>query len=149
VTESEPLERHAFWDYGMELSRRFRALKLWVMFKLRGVETYRRAIADNIALREYLDGRIAAEPELELLASGLSISCFRYRPPHADAASLDRINATIQSRLVATGDIVLSPTTLDGRYSLRICIVNFRTRREDMDWLLERVLAFGREAGAG
>jgi glutamate/tyrosine decarboxylase-like PLP-dependent enzyme len=149
VTESEPLERHAFWDYGMELSRRFRALKLWVMFKLRGVETYRRAIADNIALREYLDGRIAAEPELELLASGLSISCFRYRPPHADAASLDRINATIQSRLVATGDIVLSPTTLDGRYSLRICIINFRTRREDMDWLLERVLALGREAGAG
>jgi aromatic-L-amino-acid/L-tryptophan decarboxylase len=146
VTETEPLESHAFWDYGMELSRRFRALKLWIMFKLRGVETYRRAIADNIAVREYLDQRVQAEPELELLASDLSISCFRYRPVGVDAASLDRINAAIQSRLMATGDIVLSPTTLDGRYSLRICIVNFRTRRADMDWLVEQVLEFGREA---
>ena len=145
VTETDPLESHAFWDYGMELSRRFRALKLWIMFKLRGVDTYRRAIADNIALREYLDQRVQAEAELELLASDLSISCFRYRPAGADAATLDRINAAIQSRLVATGEISLSPTTLDGRYSLRICIVNFRTRRADIDWLVERVLAFGRE----
>jgi aromatic-L-amino-acid/L-tryptophan decarboxylase len=148
VTQTEPLESHAFWDYGMELSRRFRALKLWIMFKLRGVDVYRRAIADNIALREYLDQRVQAEAELELLASDLSISCFRYRPAGADAASLDRINAAVQSRLMATGDIILSPTMLDGRYSLRICIVNFRTRRADMDWLVERVLAFGREAHA-
>ena len=148
VTETEPLESHAFWDYGMELSRRFRALKLWIMFKLRGVDAYRRAIAGNIALREYLDQRVQAEAELELLASGLSISCFRYRPTGADAATLDRINAAIQSRLQATGEISLSPTTLDGRYSLRICIVNFRTRRADIDWLFEHVLAFGREARA-
>lgn len=149
VTETEPLESHALWDYGMELSRRFRALKLWTMFQLRGVDAYRRAIADNIAVREYLDQRVRAEADLELLASDLSISCFRYRPVDADAASLDQLNAAnavIQSRLMATGDIVLSPTTLDGRYSLRICIVNFRTRRADMDWLVERVLAFGREA---
>jgi glutamate/tyrosine decarboxylase-like PLP-dependent enzyme len=148
VTETDPLESHAFWDYGMELSRRFRALKLWIMFKLRGVDAYRRAIADNIALREYLDRRVQAEAELELLASDLSISCFRYRPAGADAASLDRTNAGIQSRLLATGEITLSPTTLDGRYSLRICIVNFRTRRADIDWLVERVLAFGREIHA-
>jgi len=148
VTETDPLEAHAFFDHGMELSRRFRALKLWVMFKLRGVDVYRQAIADNIALREYLDERIGAEPELEWLASGLSISCFRYRPTGADAESLDRINARIQSQLMATGEIALSPTTLDGRYSLRVCIVNFRTRRADLDWLVERVLAFGREAAA-
>jgi glutamate/tyrosine decarboxylase-like PLP-dependent enzyme len=148
VTETEPLESHAFWDYGMELSRRFRALKLWIMFKLRGVDAYRRAIAGNIALREYLDQRVQAEAELELLASGLSIGCFRYRPEGVDAATLDRINAAIQSRLQATGEISLSPTTLDGRYSLRICIVNFRTRHADIDWLVEHVLAFGREAHA-
>ena len=148
VTETDPLEAHAFFDHGMELSRRFRALKLWMMFKLRGVHTYRQAIADNIALREYLDERIDAEPELERLASGLSISCFRHRAAGADAASLDRINARIQARLLATGEIALSPTTLDGRYSLRVCIVNFRTRRADVDWLVERVLAFGREAAA-
>ncbi len=148
VTETEPLESHAFWDHGMALSRRFRALKLWIMFKLRGVDAYRSAIADNIAVREYLDSRIAAEDELELLSSGLSICCFRYRPAGMDPSQLDRINATIQRQLLDTGDIVLSPTTLDGRYSLRICIVNFRTRRDDMDWLVERVLALGRHASA-
>ena len=146
VTETDPLEAHAFFDHGMELSRRFRALKLWMMFKLRGVDVYRQAIAANIALRETLDARIDGEPELELLASGLSISCFRYRTAGADAESLDRINARIQARLMATGEIALSPTTLDGRYSLRACIVNFRTRRADIDWLVERVLEFGREA---
>jgi glutamate/tyrosine decarboxylase-like PLP-dependent enzyme len=91
---------------------------------------------------------VQAEAELELLASGLSISCLRYRPAGADAAALDRINTAIQSRLQATGETSLSPTTLDGRYSLRICIVNFRTRRADIDWLVEHVLAFGREAHA-
>jgi glutamate/tyrosine decarboxylase-like PLP-dependent enzyme len=146
VTETEPLEAHAFFDHGMELSRRFRALKLWMMFTLRGVAPYRQAIADNIALREYLDARIDAEPELERLASGLSISCFRYVPPGGvDAETLDRVNARIQARLMATGGITLSPTTLDGRYSLRVCIVNFRTCRADIDWLVEHVLAFGRE----
>lgn len=147
VTETEPLEAHAFFDHGLELSRRFRALKLWMMFKLRGVDTYRQAIAANIALREYLDERIDAEPRLEKLASGLSISCFRYRPDGAGPEAIDRINARIQAQLVATGEIALSPTTLDGRYSLRVCIVNFRARRADIDWLVERVLAFGREAG--
>lgn len=146
ITETAPFEDHAFWDYGLEMSRRFRALKLWVMFKLRGVDTYRVAIADNIAVREYLDTRIEAEPELERLASGLSISCFRYRPAAIDEATLNRINTAIQKKLLATGSIILSPTTLDGRYSLRICIVNFHTRREDMDWVIEHVLEFGREA---
>ncbi|NUS38849.1 MAG: hypothetical protein HOQ02_07470 [Lysobacter sp.] len=144
VTETAPVEAHAFFDYGMELSRRFRALKLWIMFQLRGVDTYRRAIAGNIALREHLDARVTAEPELELLASGLSISCFRYRRAGSDGAALDALNAGIQRRLASTGEIALSPTTLDGRYSLRVCIVNFRTRREDIDWLVERVLEFGR-----
>lgn len=144
VSETGPVEAHAFFDHGMELSRRFRALKLWMMFKLRGVDAYRQAVAANIALREYLDERIAAEPRLERLASGLSISCFRYRPAGAAPEAIDRINQRIQARLVATGGIALSPTTLDGQYSLRVCIVNFRTRRADIDWLLEHVLAFGR-----
>lgn len=146
ITETAPFEDHAFWDYGMEMSRRFRALKLWMMFKLRGVDAYRDAIAVNIALREYLDARLDAEPELERLASALSISCFRYRPAGADEADLNRINTEIQHKLLASGGIVLSPTTLDGRYSLRVCIVNFHARRADMDWVIEHVLAFGREA---
>src|SRR3546814_17835783 len=74
-------------------------------------------------------------------------SDIRDRPDGAGPEAIERINARIQAQLVATGEIALSPTTLDGRYSLRVCIVNFRTRRADIDWLVERVLAFGREAG--
>lgn len=144
VTQTAPLEDFAFWDYGMELSRRFRALRLWFMFKLRGVETYRRAIAENIATREYLDRRIGEEAELERLSSDLSICCFRFHPGGADEDTLNHLNKRIQDKLMETGEIILSPTVLDGHYSLRICIVNFRTRREDMDWLVEHVRRFGR-----
>src|SRR3546814_16387305 len=118
-----------------------------MMCKLRVVDTYRQAIAANIALREYLDERIDAEPRLEKLASGLSISCFRYRPHGAGPEAIDRINARIQTQLVATGEIALSPTTLDGGYSLPVCTVNFRPHRTDTDWLVDRGLAFGSEAG--
>jgi glutamate/tyrosine decarboxylase-like PLP-dependent enzyme len=145
VTQTAPLEDHAFWDYGLELSRRFRALRLWFMFKLRGVDTYRQAITENIAVREYLDEQIRAEAGLELLSSDLSISCFRFHPEGADETTLNRLNESIQNKLLETGEIILSPTMLDGRYSLRICIVNFRTSRADMDWLLEHVLRFGRK----
>src|SRR3546814_2932038 len=109
----------------MELTRRFRERKLWMMFKLRGVDTYRQAIAANIALREYLDERIDAEPRLEKLASGLSIRCFRYRPDGAGPEAIDRIHARIKAQLVATGEIALSPPPLDGRTSLPVCVVNF------------------------
>src|SRR3546814_7207712 len=94
----------SFFDHGLERSRRFRALKLWMMFKLRGVDTYRQAIAANIVLREYLDERIDAEPRLEKLASGLSISCLRYRTDGAGPEAIDRIKARIQAQLVATGE---------------------------------------------
>src|SRR3546814_11370041 len=88
-----------------------------MMFKLRGVDTYRQAIAANIALREYLDERIDAEPRLEKLASALSISCFRYRPDGAGPAAIDRINARLHAQLVATGEIAMSPTPLASRYT--------------------------------
>src|SRR3546814_15944623 len=97
-----------------------------MMFKLRGVDTYRQAIAANIALREYLDERIDAEPRLEKLASGLSISCFRYRPDGAGPEAIDRLNARIQAQTVATGEIAPSPTTLDRPYSPRVALGNFR-----------------------
>src|SRR3546814_20883479 len=79
-----------------------------------------------------------AEPRLEKLASGLSISCFRYRPDGAGPEAIDRINDRIQAQLVATGEIALSPTTLAGRYSLRVCFVNFRRteeRRGGIEWV--------------
>lgn len=146
VSQDDPIESYAFFDHGPELSRRFRALKVWMILKTRGVERIARMIQQNITLRRYLDGRIKSEPRLESLGSDLSISCFRYLPPGCeDEKTINISNRRILDRLVAGGRFYLSPTTLGGRFALRICIVNFRTTRDDMDRLADEVLLLGRE----
>lgn len=144
VTQTDPVEAHAFFDHGMELSRRFRALKLWFALKLRGTAAFARAIERNIAIREHLDRRLAADAGMERLASGLSISCFRIVKKGADLESLNALNARVLDRLLASGRFLLSPTALDGAFALRVCIVNFRTTEQDIDALLQAI----REAAA-
>ena len=145
VTQTDPVERYALFDRGLEMSRRFRGLKVWTVLKARGVDGLRRAIRHDIELREHLDGRVAADPRLEAMGSELSIACFRYRPGgDPTVAQVDAINRDILETLVREGRCYMSPTTLDERYALRICIVNFRTRREDVDFVLDEVLRVGR-----
>ncbi len=144
VAETDPIEKYAFFDHGLEMTRRFRGLKVWSILKVHGAAGLREAIARNIETRMHLDARIAGELQLESLGSDLSISCFRYRPAIAcSGADLDRINRSILETIVAEGNAYMSPTTLDGRYALRICIVNYRTRPEDVDALLDAVLRLG------
>lgn len=92
--------------------------------------------------------RRLGEATLELLGSGLSISCFRYRPAgppaQTDETALCPINRRILDQLIGEGRVYMSPTTLEGRFSLRVCIVNFRTRRRDIDMLVSEVLRIGR-----
>jgi glutamate/tyrosine decarboxylase-like PLP-dependent enzyme len=149
VTRDDPIEGFAFFDYTMELSRRARALKVWMLLKAHGCEQVERVIATNIELRRLLDSKIEAEPRLEALGSDLSICCFRYRPEgEEDDTGLNDLNRRILARLVAEGRLYMSPTTLEGRFSLRVCIVNFRTRPSDIDLLVEEVLRIGAdEAG--
>jgi glutamate/tyrosine decarboxylase-like PLP-dependent enzyme len=147
VTQTDPIERFALFDHGLEMSRRFRGLKVWTVLKGRGADGLAAAIARDIDLRRHLDARIAADPRLEALGSELSISCFRYRPEGVDDGDeIDRVNRTIIETVVAGGQCYMSPTTLDGRYSLRACIVNFRTTTADVDFLVDEVLRIGREA---
>src|SRR5262249_11702332 len=81
VHEQTEMESFAFWDYGIELSRRFRALKVWFTLKYYGAQRIAAAIADDIAMAEYMAGRIESAEDLELLAPvQLSICCFRYVP---------------------------------------------------------------------
>ena len=136
VEQTDPLEAHAFFDYGMELSRRFRALKLWMQLKVRGSDAIAARIQEDIHLREHLDASIAASDDFEALGSDLSISCFRFRQAGMGEDQCNSFNRELLDRLLAQGRFLLSPTTLDGRFALRICIVNFRTRREDLDELL-------------
>lgn len=110
-------------------------LKVWAILKGRGINRLRTAIQHDIELRRHLDARIAAEPHLEALGSDLSISCFRYTPEGVTSkVDLNALNQAILETLVAEGQLYMSPTTLDGRYALRVCIVNFRTSQADVDF---------------
>lgn len=141
VTQTAPREAHAFFDHGTELTRRLRALKVWAILKTRGADQLAAVIDHNIELRRHLDRRVAEHPHLEGLGSELSISCFRHVPPGTlDANTLNEHNRRILEALVHEGRLLMSPTTLDGRYSLRVCITNFRTTREDIDLLVNEVL---------
>ncbi|MEV7012060.1 aminotransferase class V-fold PLP-dependent enzyme [Streptosporangium sp. NPDC051022] len=135
----------AFWDYGVELSRRFRALKLWLMFRYHGLTAIAGAVAHDNALAGHLAGRIEADPDLELLAPvELSTVCFRVVRPGAD---LDALNEKVMLAVQASGEAFVSQTTVGGHYALRVCVTNFRATRDDVDRTLEAVLAAARGAG--
>ncbi|MGA2887514.1 MAG: pyridoxal-dependent decarboxylase [Terracidiphilus sp.] len=125
-------------DFGPDLSRGFRALKVWFTLKVLGTERLGTAISRSCALARYLEERIAATPELELMAPvELNIVCFRYR---AD----DSVNEEIVVRLQESGIVAPSTTLLGGRRVIRAAIVNHRTGRAEIDALVENTLTQGR-----
>ena len=145
-------EAFAFWDYGLELSRRFRALKIWMMLCYYGSQKIAEAISKDNALAGYLGERVATSEDFELLAPvELSICCFRYVPPDlgrelnatSDEESarineqLDELNARIMLAVQRDGRAYLSNARLRGRFALRACITNFRTTRADIDATLD------------
>jgi aromatic-L-amino-acid/L-tryptophan decarboxylase len=142
VLATQPAETFAFWDHGLELSRRFRALKLWATLRFHGARRLAAAIGEDIGLAAHLAERVAAAEDFELLAGpGLSICCFRHAPAHVDEPALDAHNERILQALQRDGRVYLSNATVDGRFALRACITNFRTTRADV----ERVLTVVRE----
>ncbi|MGE0238919.1 MAG: aspartate aminotransferase family protein [Parvibaculaceae bacterium] len=131
-------------DYGLQTSRAFRALKIWMAFKEHGVNTFARLIDQNIAQAKYLSDRIARERHLELAApTGINIVCFRYRPADMADAALGSLNMEIMLRLQEQGIAAISDTTLRGAYALRVAINNHRTKRRDLDLLVTEVLRLG------
>jgi len=125
-------------DFGPDLSRGFRALKVWFTLKVLGTERLGASISRCCALARYLEGRINATPELELMAPvELNIVCFRYRAE-------DSVNAEIAIRLQESGVVAPSTTRIGGRTAIRAAIVNHRTGRAEMDALVEGTLAQGR-----
>lgn len=134
---------HLF-DYGIELSRSFRALKVWMMLKEQGIERFGRLIDQNIAQAKHLAQRIEREPKLELMAPvSTTIVCFRHRVPGGDEAAHKRLNTEILLRIQESGLAVPTDTTLAGRHALRVAIANHRTRRADLDLLVDAVLQHG------
>ena len=133
-----------FSEYGLQLSRGFRALKVWLSFKEHGLDRYGRLIDQNIAQAHELAGLIGAHPQLELMAPVvLNIVCFRYTPGRMTDTELDVLNAELLVRLHESGIAAPSYTTLGGRYCLRAAIANHRTRPEDLVMLVEAVARIG------
>jgi glutamate/tyrosine decarboxylase-like PLP-dependent enzyme len=129
-------------DFGPDLSRGFRALKVWFAFKAYGASAMGDAIAATCRAARALGARVDAEPELERLAPvALNIVCFRYR-------GSDALNAEIVVRLQEAGLFVPSTTTLSGRLCIRAAIVNHRTTSEDALALADEVLRLGRAFAA-
>jgi aromatic-L-amino-acid decarboxylase len=126
-------------DFGPDLSRGFRALKVWFTIKTFGTDQLGRIIANTCDLARHLADRIAREPALELLAPvALNIVCFRYR--HLDA---DRVNEEIVLGLQEDGVAAPSTTRLDGKLAIRVAIINHRCRAPDLDVIVDEVLARG------
>jgi aromatic-L-amino-acid decarboxylase len=128
-------EAFAFWDYGVELSRRFRALKVWLTLQYYGTRRIARAIGEDIALAEYLGEVVSSADDFELLAPvELSICCFRYVGARGmDDAELNQLNERIMEHVQKGGRAYLSNATVNGRFALRACITNFRTTQADID----------------
>ena len=141
-------------EYGLQTSRGFRALKVWMALKEHGVEKFGRLIDQNLAQAAYLTRLIEAEPALELAApTSINIVCFRYMQDRLSQESLRELNIEIMLRLQEEGIAALSDTTVRGRHCLRVAINNHRTRREDLELLVRETIRLGNtiaaQTGAG
>ena len=140
---ADPIEGFMFFEETIELSRRFRALKVWLSLRYHGAAAFREAIAENIRQAEALGARIDREPELERLAPvGLSTVCFRWVGDRT--TDLDERNRALLQRLVTRGRVYLSNATLRDQFALRACIVNPRTTDDDLAAVVEEVYAAAR-----
>jgi glutamate/tyrosine decarboxylase-like PLP-dependent enzyme len=138
-----------FAELGVQLSRGFRALKVWMSLKAQGADAWGRLVEQNVAQARHLRDRVLAEPRLELLAPApLNVVCFRYVAPGLGAAALDAANEEILLRVQERGIAVPSSTVLGGRFALRVAITNHRSRLEDFDLFVDAVLAIGAELTA-
>ncbi|MEO8276469.1 MAG: pyridoxal-dependent decarboxylase [Thermoanaerobaculia bacterium] len=139
VTAANPDEAFAFWDYGPELTRRFRALKVWMTLAHVGARAMGEAIESNIDCAHHFARLIAAGPDFEMLAPvELSIFCFRHRGSRGaiTPGELDRWNERLLAALQKDASSYLSNASIHGQFALRGCVLNYRTTRQDMEILL-------------
>jgi glutamate/tyrosine decarboxylase-like PLP-dependent enzyme len=127
-----------FTDFTIDLSRGFRALKIWFLIKEQGARAIGAAIEENVRQARLLGDAVDADACFELLAPvQLNIVCFRYRAPGQDDGELDRFNDELVVRLQESGIAVTSSTNVGGRRAIRVNITNHRTRDEDLTILLD------------
>ncbi len=142
VLNQDPIESFAFFEESIELSRRFRALKLWFSLRYHGREAFRDSIRADLAHAQRLASRIAVESTLELLAPAeLSAVCFRVKRARASEDELNALNACILRKVIGRRRVYFSNATIHGKFALRCCFVNHRATDADVDAIVEEVLA--------
>jgi len=137
-----------FSEYGLQLSRGFRALKVWLSFKEHGVDRYGQLIDQTIEHAHHLASLVKAAPDLELMAPVVvNIVCFRYNPGGMSVEKLNALNEELLIRLHESGIAAPSYTTLNGEYCLRAALSNHRTRLEDLAMAVAAMGKIGRKLG--
>ena len=136
-----------FYEYGLQNSRGFRALKVWLALQQVGRSGYEKLISEDIEFSEMLYDLADQHPELEAVSQNLSITTFRYVPleniDHKEY--LNTLNEAILNELQTGGEVFLSNAIVNGQYSLRACIVNFRTSKKDIEEIIEIIIGTGRK----
>ena len=152
--EHEGEESVNYFEHGMQNSRGFRALKVWLALRQVGRDGYVRMVADDVRLSQALY-RIAQEhPELEACTQGLSITTFRYVPRGIQAGSaaaeeyLNKLNEELLTRLQRSGETFLTNAVIRGKFVLRACFVNFHSTLADVEALPGIVTRIGAEVDA-
>jgi len=141
-------EQVNFADRGYQLTRSFRALKVWMSIQTFGLARFRQAIGRAMELADRAGRHVAQSDCLELLSPpSLGILCFRFRPRGAELTEeqLDRLNEAVQARVIGSGTAMISSTRLRGAYSLRLCIMSHQTTWDDVRETLEFIAGSGRE----
>ncbi len=141
-----------FADRGVQLTRRFRALKIWMSIQMLGLKAFREAIHGSMALARKAEGYVQGSDSLEMTApASLGIVCFRYRPREVemDPEALEALNNAIQEEIVDSGLAMMSSTRLRGTFSLRLAILNYRSTWNDVHSTLRAVEEIGARMAPG
>lgn len=132
-------------NYGLELSRGFKALKVWMSFKEHGAKKYAALIRQNIAQALYLGSLVEKEPHLELLSPvTMNIVCYRYREKGLSTEQLNDLNKELLMQLQEQGIASPSSTILNEQYAIRVCIVNHRSKKSDFEMLVKESVRLGK-----
>ena len=133
-----------FCDYGIQLTRSFRALKLWMALKIFGVEAFTNAVAKGFYLAEYTQNAVESFKEFEIVTPAqMAVVTFRYVVPGLSERQVDDINEKIVNAIIRDGFAMISSTILKGRRVLRMCTINPRTTEEDIRKTVELIKRCG------
>jgi len=144
-TDEAPMQN--YYEYGLQNSRGFRALKVWLTLQQVGLEGYRKMIGEDIILSKLLFQLAANHPQLEAITQSLSIATLRFVPMDDSntyhEAYLNELNEALLNQLQKRGEVFLSNAVVEGKYCLRACIVNFRTSEKDIRETIDIIVREG------